>query len=163
MIWLVFTLGLLVGFLGGVVGRDAFDLYRDSRKERTMNDKHSGGGANIFLTVLLGVVVAAQLFVGVLLIDSRRDLADSERNASDFAACNVRWQQEFAAAYQARVKASTDVTEALERVVRAVDAQDQSEFRDAVDAYIEVRDRQDREVDRNQYPPLPSELCGEAP
>lgn len=161
MTLLVACTAFLLGVLAGVVLDDALDLYRASRKDRPMR-LHLPNGRTL-LGAALVVAVLLQFAVGVMLIDARRDLDNSVRRQSEFAACNVRWQQSFAAAYQARVRASADVTEALEQVVRAVDTQNPNRFREAVTTYIELRDRQDREVRRNQYPPLPAELCGEAP
>lgn len=169
MTGLLCVLSLGVGFLAGIALDDALDLYRASRKERRMSQIGKPNSRAI-LGVLLGFAVALQLGVGVLLIDARRDLADSERRNADIAErltvytdCTTRWQQSFAAAYQARVESSTAASNALEKVVRAVDAQDSDRFRDSVDAYLLLRDRQIKDQQRNPYPPLPDELCGEKP
>lgn len=166
---LLCALSLGVGFLAGIALDDALDLYRASRKERRMS-KIEKPNSRALLGILLAVAVVLQLGVGLLLIDARRDLADSERRNADIAErlavytdCTTRWQQSFAAAYQARIESSTAASDALEQVVRAVDAENPDRFRSAVDAYLLLRDRQISDQRRNPYPPLPDELCGEKP
>lgn len=111
----------------------------------------------------LALAVAIQLVVGILLIDSRRDLSAAERERDAYATCTSRWQQQFAAAYKARIEVSIEERAALEEVVRSVAAQDQRRFDRAIDAYVATRDNQLDEQQQNPYPPLPNELCGEKP
>lgn len=167
MIWLH---GLAVGLLAGVAMRDAFDLLMQSKKERKMSTTRKVSLGRALATSVLVVGVVFQLVVGVLLIDSRRDQARSERAAADaererdnYSKCMDRYQQNFAAAYKARLEASTDVNNAIERVIRAVAMQNSDEFRDAIGAYIAVRDEQDQQRKDNPYPPLPDDLCGGKP
>lgn len=151
---LLCALSLGVGFLAGIALDDALDLYRASRKERRMSRTKPAG--RTILGVLLSVAVALQLGVGVLIIFERAA-------RQDYADCTTRWQQEFASAYRARIESSTAASDALEQVVRAVDAENPDRFRESVDAYLLLRDQQIKDQKRNPYPPLPDELCGEKP
>lgn len=166
---LLCVLCLCVGFLAGIALDDAFDLYRASRKERRMSKIGKPNNRTV-LGVLLSIAVALQLGVGLLLIDARRDLASSERrgvevaeNLAVYTDCTTRWQQSFASAYRARIESSTAASDALEEVIRAVDAESPDRFRASVDAYLLLRDQQINDQKRNPYPPLPDELCGEKP
>lgn len=150
----IFALGLLVGFLAGIALDDAFDLYRASRKERRMKTSKPTRGT--ILGVVLSIAVLLQLGVGVLIIVERAA-------RQEYADCTTRWQQSFAAAYQSRIESSTAASDALEAVIRAVDAEQPDRFREAVDDYLLLRDRQIKDQKRNPYPPLPDELCGEKP
>lgn len=157
MVWLIFALGLTVGFVAGVVLDDAFDLYLASRKERRMNKTARGfASSKVITTGLLILAVVLQLVVGVVMIVERG-------NRQEYDACTTRYQQEFAAAYQARITSSTEAANALEQVVRAVGAEDSAQFRLAVSEYLRLRDQQIRDQKKNPYPPLPDELCGAKP
>lgn len=161
MAWLIFALGLFVGFLAGVVLDDALDLYRASRKERRMTKPPRRSAASRvarwegLTPALLALAVLLQLAVGVVMIVERS-------NRAEYDACTTRWQQDFAAAYQARIASSTEAANALEQVIRAVGAEDPARFRVSIAEYLRLRDTQIRDQKKNPYPPLPDELCGEA-
>jgi hypothetical protein len=150
---------LLIGFLVGVVLEDAYGLYRIARKDRPM-PKPSG---RQILGGVLVVAVVLQLLVGVLLIDARRDLSQSNREVDEYVSCTTGWQQDFAAAYRARIAVAEDTAAAMEEVVRSVAADNPERFDAAVADYIAVRDEQITEQRRRPYPPLPDELCGPMP
>lgn len=151
MIALFFALGLLLGFLVGVVIRDALDLLA-SRKEKRMP---LSSPAHRLFTVAFVVSLLFNSAVGVLLIVTRK-------SAEDYSRCTADWQQEFAAAYQARLAASIDVSEAMDAVVRAVYAQDREAFAKSVRAYVKTRDQQESDRADNPLPPLPDRVCGAA-
>lgn len=152
-----FALGVCIG----VTFDDAWDLYRQSRKDRRMTATSNGSRRLLGWTIIAIAVV--QVFVGIGLIKSRLDLAAAERDRASYETCTSRWQQEFASAYKARIASSTDAANALEQVVRAVGAEDPDRFRDAVHDYLVLRDAQIRDQKSNPYPPLPDELCGDRP
>lgn len=165
MAWLIFVLGLLLGVLIGVVLRDALDLYRQSRqsrKARDMNKVHPPKIQSV-LWLLLALAVVLQLGVGGLLVYSRFDEQNDRKARDAYQACTTNWQQEFASAYKARIESSTEAANALEEVVRAVDSENPERFRRAVDDYLSLRDTQVKDQEKNPYPPLPDELCGEKP
>lgn len=154
MIWLVFALGLLLGFLVGVVMRDAFDLYRSSRKAAP----HMKTEPRPVPRVLIGLLILTLLLngiVGVLLILTRQSTAA-------YTSCSATWQQQFGEAYQARLDASVAVSGAMDDVVTAVATDDRDGFREAVQRYVRIRAEQDAERKRNPLPPLPETLCGTA-
>lgn len=155
-IWLLCALCLLVGFLAGVTLDDAFDLYLASRKERRMTKVPRKLSGRTLTAVGLAFVVLLQLGVGVVMIVERS-------NRQEYEACTDRWQQNFAAAYQARIESSTEASNALEEVIRAVDAENPDRFRSTVDNYLKIRDTQIKDQAKNPYPALPDELCGEKP
>lgn len=157
------VLSLLVGFLAGIALDDALDLYRHSRKAKDMKANVHPPSSRTLWAVALAAVVAAQLIVGGMLIKSRLDLQNAERDRASYQACTNRWQQEFASAYLARLTASTDASAALERVIRGVDTEDIVRIRVAVDEYLELRAQQVKSQQRNPYPALPDDLCGETP
>lgn len=151
MIALVGFLGLVVGFLIGVVFDDALDLIRASRKERDMNRRtRVGRGA---LAAALAVAVLMQVTVGVLLILTRN-------TSANYAECTGRWQQSFSEGYQARLSDSIPVQNALDDLIRAVAAQDRETFKAALARYVKLRDAQERGRKANPLPPLPETLCG---
>lgn len=92
--------------------------------------------------------------VGVLLIITRQ-------SSEQYARCTADWQQEFAAAYQARLAASMDVDTALDAVIRAVNAKDPEAFKKAVRTYVQMRDQQENDRADNPLPPLPERVCGD--
>lgn len=163
-LWLCCLLCLLVGFLAGIALDDALDLIRSSRKARamTVNNPHIPTGRTVMWAVLI-FAVGVQVLVGGALIKSRFELQNAERDRAEYESCSNRWQQDFATAYKARVKSSTEASNALEVVIRAVGAQDPDRFRAAVAEYLRLRDTQISEQQKNPYPPLPDELCGDKP
>lgn len=155
MIWLVFALGLLLGFLVGVVMRDALDLYRSSRKAAPSMKTPPRPIPRHLLAGLLILTLVLNTAVGVLLILTRQSTAA-------YTSCAASWQQQFGEAYQARLDASVAVSGAMDDVVKAVAAEDPKAFRDAVQRYVRIRAEQDAERRRNPLPPLPETLCGSA-
>lgn len=149
MIALFFALGLLLGFLVGVVFRDALDLIA-ARKEKRMP---LSSPAHRMFTVLLVVSLAFNSAVGILLIVTRQ-------SSEKYARCTAEWQQEFASAYQARLAASVDVDTALDAVIRAVYKQDRDAFAKSVRAYVRTRDQQESDRADNPLPQLPERVCG---
>lgn len=147
---LVGALGLLVGFLIGVVFDDALDLFRASRRERDMNRSSIGRGA---LAGGLVVAVVLQVTVGVLLILTRHA-------TGDYAACTGRWQQDFSVAYKTRLADSIPVQNALDNLIRAVASQDRAKFQASLARYVKLRDAQEKGRKENPLPPLPETLCG---
>lgn len=146
------ALGLLVGFAIGFVARDALDQL-SSRKARSMHEDRKIPVVSVVGVVALVLTVGLNAIVGVLLMTTRQS---TER----YSRCTADWQQEFAAAYQARLAASVDVDEALDAVIRAVYANNTDAFRRAVRTYVSMRDQQEKDRARNPFPPLPERVCG---
>lgn len=153
MIWLIFTLGLAVGFLIGVTTRDAFDLIKPSRPARRKESLVLSTPAHRRITLLLVVTLLANMLVGVLLIITRK-------SAEDYSKCSAAWQQAFATGYQARYDAARAVDLSIDKILRSLVAGDDEQAkRDGV-AYVALRDRQIREQAKNPLPPLPEGVCG---
>lgn len=156
----IFITGLVLGFPIGVMFDDALDLYRASRGKDIPVRLPSG---RTLLSWGLAMVLALNLAVGVLLIQTR---VTAERTAEELAAysvCVSSWQQDFATAYKARYAASVPVSDALDEIVQAVETGDTGRMRAAIADYLRVRDAQTMERDQNPLPPLPEQLCGTAP
>lgn len=147
---LVAGLGLIVGFLAGIAFDDALDLYRASRKERTMSPTRN----HTLNRWLLLVVLVVNGVLGAVLIYQR---AVSE----DFTSCTATWQSDFAEAYTARSDAAADTQEALDELLAAVESGSRSEFRRELGEYQNLRDTQVAARTANPLPPLPERVCGE--
>ena len=104
-------------------------------------------------TIALVLTLALNAIVGVLLMTTRQS---TER----YSRCTAEWQQEFAAAYRARLAASVDVDEALDAVIHAVYARDRDAFAKSVRHYVRTRDKQESDRAKNPLPPLPERVCG---
>lgn len=104
-------------------------------------------------TIALVLTLVLNTIVGILLISTRASTAEYTR-------CSALWQQQFSAAYKARVAAVTAVDEALDEVLRAVAARDPQAFKAAVAHYVHLRDEQARARKENPLPPPPEALCG---
>lgn len=155
--WLVGLLGLAVGFLAGIACDDALDMWRDSRRGRSRHTKGNPMRRPGFDTVIrtaLVLIVVVNVFLGILLIQQRA-------SSSDFTECVATYQRDFGRAYAARSDAANETSAALDRLVLAVAAEDRAKFRRALAAYVEQRERQDRERTGNPLPPLPTKLCGD--
>lgn len=158
----------IAGLLSGVVFRDALDIYRASRKERSMTSSRNKIGRG--LIVALSVALVLNFGLGLLLVQQRatgeRTAREGERLARDLATysnCTNKWQQDFATGYQARYDAAVLVSEAMDGVVGAVAAQDPEKFRAAIARYLKVREQQNADREKTPLPPLPDQLCGTAP
>ena len=101
----------------------------------------------------LAVTVTMNAVVGFLLIVTRTQ-------AEDYTECTAQWQQQFSVAYLARAHSAAEVSEAMDRVLLAVDSRSQSDFDGAVNNYVALREKQNRERTNNPLPPLPEDLCG---
>lgn len=111
------------------------------------------------MVTLLVVALLANAVVGGLLIWTRATL-------SDYVRCTSAYNQQFAAAYAARVAAAEPVSNATDQVIRSAaaaiageDAEGEA-FAEALTEYVEVRNQQDKDRRRNPLPPLPQTLCG---
>lgn len=153
MTWLVGALGLLVGFLIGVVSRDALDLMRASRKESRMPETKVHSWSRALAVVLLILTLTLNVVVGGLLIKTRI-------NAATYSQCVARWQQDFSTGYKARYDASVKVSTAMDAIVEAVGGQSRDEFTAAIQQYRELRATQKAKQQANPLPPLPETLCG---
>lgn len=147
---IVGALGLVVGFLAGVAFDDALDLYRSSRKERTMSPTRNHT-VNRWLLTLVLVVNAG---IGGFLIYQR---AASEQ----FTRCTSQWQSDFYAAYVPRSQAFADTLSALDDVVSSTADRDQQKFNRALEHYQDVRRAQVADRKANPLPELPEKSCGE--
>ena len=162
-VW-IFAAGLALGFPIGVMFDDALDLYRDSRKERTVKqDFQKMTGTRAGLTGLLAVMVVLNFGVGLLLITTRVTAQVTASDLAVYSACTSRWQQDFANAYRARYDSSLPVSDALDEIVEAVAADDRPRMNLAIANYLQVRKEQKVERALNPLPPLPEQLCGMAP
>lgn len=150
---LLFLLGLFLGFAIGFIAREVIDPWLSSRKANAMPQARKVPVVSVVGMIALVLTVSLNAIVGVLLVTTRQS---TER----YSRCTADWQQEFAAAYQARLAASVDVDKALDDVIRAVYAQDREAFAKSVRAYVRTRDRQASQRAKNPLPPLPERVCG---
>lgn len=160
MIALLFALALLVGFLTGVVFRDALDLLIDPPDPPTTT--HSGSTAMrrtvkwIRENILTLAVVAAMIMNGVLgavLIQGRDDLRQ-------FVGCVAQYEHDKDASTKVRSDAAAEVSGAMDEVVQAVYAQDPDRFNAAISAYVKVRAKQEKSRAENPPPEPPKQICG---
>lgn len=147
--FLVGCLGLAVGFLTGIVWRDALDLYLASRKERRRMPTHN----HTVNRWLLTFVLAVNAVLGGFLIYQRAA-------AEEFTRCTSEWQGDFYDAYVPRSQAFADTLKALDGVVSSVAKQDQTEFDKALADYQRVRSEQVAERKSAPLPELPTDVCG---
>lgn len=150
MIALVGGLGLVVGFLAGVAFDDALNLYRSSRKERTMSPTRN----HTLNRWLLLMVLLVNAIVGGALIYQRAVSAE-------FTSCTATWQTDFATVYKARSDAAADTQTALDELLAAVRSGDQTGFQTELRQYQKLRRDQVAERKANPLPPLPEKVCGE--
>lgn len=146
---LVGALGLVVGFLAGVVFDDALDLYRASRKERPMPTRSHT--LNRWLLVI--VLAINSLLAGFLIVQ--------RAHTAEFTSCTAEWQSDFLAAYEVRSDAASDVQHALDALLDAVDDEDRARFAEALSSYQELRRNQIATRRATPLPPLPERVCGE--
>lgn len=149
MTWFIGGLGLVVGFLAGVAFDDALELYRSSRKDRTMPTRNHT--VNRWLLTLVLVVNAT---IGGVLIYQRAV-------AEEFTRCTSEWQSDFYAAYVPRSRAFADTLEALDDVVSSTADRDQEQFDKALRHYQDVRRQQVADRKATPLPELPENACGE--
>lgn len=149
-LWIV--LSFLTGFLAGIAARDAYDLLHVRRSREAVVPLSTP--RNRLMTLILAVTILLNSVAAGLLLLTRK-------SAEDYASCTAEWQQEFAAAYQARLAASIDVSEAMDDVVRAVYLQDKAGFAKAVTKYVKTRDQQEADRASNPLPSLPDRVCGD--
>lgn len=116
--------------------------------------------ANKVIAVLLVVmgVICTVTAVGQYVQGQR--FADQREKSAAFTHCTAEWQADFLIAYEARSSAGIVVSDAMDRLVRAVADQDPHAFRAALKHYLAVRDRQNEERAKNPLPPLPQVRCG---
>lgn len=154
---MIVALIVVVFVLGVFVGREVDDTYylaRDWVKGRRpmAADRKERRRQNVLLGLLV-VALASNVLVGVLLQVSRIQ-------QGDFTRCSADYDQQFSQAYRARLAASTEATEALDRLVMAVDSRDDAEFQNALDNYVKLRTKAKATAQANPYPPLPESVCG---
>jgi hypothetical protein len=110
--------------------------------------------ANPIIAVFLVVIGVTQVYLGVSLYQQRQDSsqaearsATAEARADEFSKCTAKWQDDFLAAYRARL-------------ILAVAHEDQDAFQAALRNYVAVRDQQAQQREDHPLPPLPSTRCG---
>lgn len=101
--------------------------------------------------ILMGL---AEIVLGFNLWQQRQD-------SEAFTHCTAAWQANFVRAYEARAAAAGAVSDAMDDVVNAVDAQDPVAFKKAVHHYLQVREEQNQQRTQHPLPPLPTVACGQ--
>lgn len=147
--FIVAVSGLVVGFLAGVVFRDALDLYRSARKERRMSPTRNHTLNRWLLTI---AIVANGVTAGFLIYQ--------RAESAEFTRCTAEWQTDFYEAYQPRSQAVANTLGALDVVVSSVAKRDQTEFDAALTNYQELRQQQIADRKANPLPELPETACG---
>lgn len=148
------TLSLLVGFLIGVVYRDALDLLRSGKEPIVTTKPKQGQGLAYWTTVaLLLVAFVANACTGAFLLITRE-------NATKYAECTAHWQQGWAKAYSARYSSSVKVGRSLDKVIEAVAEKDAKSFEKAIANYTTLRAKQAKARSTHPLPALPSKVCG---
>lgn len=156
MIALLFVLALLVGFLTGVVFRDALDLLVNPHITDSGSTAMRRTAKWIRENVLTLAVVAAMVMNGVLgavLIQGRDDLRR-------FVGCVAQYEHDKDASTKVRSDAAAEVSAAMDEVVQAVYAQDSQRFQSAIEAYVKVRAKQEKSRAENPPPEPPRQICG---
>lgn len=106
------------------------------------------------------VIAVYLLIMGVICVAIAVALYAQRQDSADFTHCTAEWQADFLQAYEARSSAAKDVSNAMDRVMKAVKHQDADEFRKALKHYLALRAQQNEERAKNPLPPLPSVRCG---
>lgn len=140
--------GLVVGFLAGIVFDDALDLYRASRKERSMSPTRNHTLNRWLLTV---AIVANGVTAGFLIYQ--------RAESAEFTRCTAEWQTDFYEAYQPRSQAVANTLGALDDVVSSVAKRDRTEFDEALTNYQKLRRQQIADRKANPLPELPETAC----
>lgn len=145
-------------FLVGLfVGREIDDLYYQTRalikRGTDMTTPEKLRRRQFVLIWVLVGVLAANVFLGALLQITRIQ-------QGDFTQCSAEYNQQFSEAYKARLQASTEATEALDRLVLAVNSKDREKFHAALANYVTLRTKAKATAQANPYPPLPDQFCG---
>lgn len=153
-----------MGLIVGVALDDAYDLLREWYKKRRASrpekeqrvtkkqppaDRRLTWIGWIMILVSISLAVVTVLFVYTL------------NTQSDFNRCQAQWQQDFAASYSARVAAASQVSQAIDEIVRSVKDDDPTTFDKAVLNYLNVREEQERQRVSNPPPQPPQVVCGE--
>lgn len=154
-ITLVAVLSAVVGLFSGYFLRELVDLIRRrySARESRMRPHRPHVTAQMIQIIALGLAVLLLLVEGLLLILTRHETAQYTR-------CTAQWQQQFSDSYKARVDSASEVSTAMDRVIKAVYSSDPDAFKAAIQNYVNVRARQDAAREKNPLPAPPDEVCG---
>ncbi|WP_076260893.1 hypothetical protein [Intrasporangium flavum] len=163
-----------LGFIAGVIVDDLADrpfgkenrtmkerLHRASIRARAwarlMQRKATRDGVRSrFDVVMPWLVILAMAASGV----SSLQLVRAGNDLDKLGSCVADYNQRFAEAYKARLDASAQVNEALDRIVVTVYSADREGFRKAVANYVTNRQKVKNAQATNPYPPLPTTYCG---
>lgn len=146
---LVAALSAFVGLISGYFLRDLIETARRRSREDTMKRPKS---QNLRL--------AGLLFVVVLLLAEGLALVKIAHDYGSYTGCMAQWQQDKSAADNARAAAATEVSSAMDAVVKAVYTQNPDDFKKAISDYIAIRKDQDEARAKNPPPAPPDEVCG---
>lgn len=160
---LVFIVGLI---LGAVLGHEVDDLVVVAKAAwrghhvalTTEHDRvvRSGRSLTRSTLILLAVLVVAQVGIGVAQIVTYA----RQQNLSK---CVNEYNQQFSVAYNARLSASQEASDALDAIVAAISKDDQTAFRAAVADYVAQRDKVKKAQVTNPFPAVPDTFCGGDP
>lgn len=157
---LVAVVSLVVGFIFGMEADDLIDqpIGKEGRtvKDRLNRLRETPGRARRtpLSYWLLGVLLLVNAVNGIGLITTRL-------STSDLAECVAAYNQQFSQAYQARFDSAATASKALDRLVIAVAANNRTEFKASIDAYVTARQAAIADQKANPYPELPDTFCGE--
>lgn len=106
------------------------------------------------------VVAAFLIVMGLVQIALAVGLLEQRHHSAEFTRCTAAWQAEFLSAYSARVHAGQRVSNAVDRIVQAVESQNRHASHLAIQHYLNVRDHQEKAWTAHPLPPLPAKQCG---
>lgn len=172
----IFGMGLLVGFIAGVLLEDAYRLAKAGLMDLSNSEEESTPvRRTTMFWVIIGFSVAqivTGVFVGVTNVQSR-DAADKAKilasEAKEFQTCVFKYEQRFSEVYTNVVeanKAASDADFAWKLVVAKSFNQEnpdllRTEFRDKFKKYIELYQTLQQERIENPPPKPPAEACGQ--
>lgn len=168
----VITVGaacLCIGILIGLAIDDTVDDFfkdRSNRKAPMPKLRISRVPARVARGIVVACVIATLVFnlvAAMLLIKTRIDTSRTAERQDTFTRCVARYEQSFSEAYRARLAASTEVTNAQDRVFLSVAEQDRAAFKEALADYVALREKAKKSQVENPYPPLPDDYCGPVP
>lgn len=159
LILLVGASSFIVGVLVGVALDDARDQLREFRNERKPMPRKDSR-TSIWLLI---IVLALNFVVSGFLIKTRIDTTNVAARQAAFTKCVADYNQNFSAAYRARLAPAAAATEALDKVMLSVADKDRDAFAAALKNYVDLRTKAKASQAQNPYPPLPDDYCGPVP
>lgn len=180
---LAFLLGAVVGFAAGALFMDAYRTVRPRHEQQEApmepnpapqqeTDAHRvQRRRDLLLQVVLAFTAIALVGIGILTIVTRADQQNAQQNRQDYNDCFDRSQQDYQAAANPRSAASSTAQDKLYLFLQAAAPVLQPDttpaqiarFRQTLADYLASYQTFQQVRKDHPLPPLPEQVCGEAP